>query len=298
METEHKQGSSGWHAQRVGMITSSRASAILGRSKYARPDDIMREMVRGHFNKESETLDNVAMKWGRDHERQAVYQYEEKTGNFVISTGFVKAPYLDYLGGSPDGLIDDEGIIEVKCPFYRQRIDIAKEPTYFDQVQLLLNVTQRIWCDFIVWKPSGLDVQRVDLDIKWLKTHKQAFEEFIKDYRKIIADEKLANFYTNEKWQNADGAEWNRLQEQYIDARMMSEYAETEKNLLKIQMVNKTIDENDGSNMKMSNCNLFKTNRKGSIGYKKIVSEHLPELDLENYRGNPSTNWSIRVIGE
>ena len=300
MQTEHKQGSPGWHAQRVGMITSSRASGVLGRSKYATPDDVMREMVRGYFNKESEIIDNIAMKWGRDHERQAVYEYEEKSGNFVISSGFVDSPDVDFLGGSPDGLIDDEGLIEVKCPFYRQRIDIAKEPTYFDQVQLLLNVTQRTWCDFVVWKPSGLDIQRVDLDINWLKTHKKTFEDFIEGYRRNIAITALGlcSVYINEKYKTADDAEWSRLQDQYIDARHMADYAEAERTVVKIQMVEKAIMESGGSNIKLSNCTLFKTKRKGSIGYKKIVSEHLPDIVLDKYRGKPSESWTVKVLGD
>ncbi len=298
METEHRQGSEGWHAQRVGKITSSRASAILGRSKYATPDDVMREMVRGHFKKDSEIIDNIAMKWGRDHERQAVYQYEEKSGNFVISTGFVDSPDVDFLGGSPDGLIDDDAVLEVKCPFWRHAIDITKEPTYADQVQHLLSTCARSKSDFVVWKPSGLTIQRVDLDRSWLKTSMPIFEAFIKEYRKIIADPELAKPYLAEKWQTADDAEWNRMQAEYIDARAMSMYAETEKNMIKMEMVGRAITENTGSNIKLSNCTMFKTKRKGSVSYKKIVDKHLPDLDLEEYRGKPSTSWSVRVTGE
>lgn len=55
------------------------------------------------------------MVWGKDHEAEAVEYFERQTGLICHPCGFFT--YTDHAGGSPDRLVGDDAILEVKCPF-------------------------------------------------------------------------------------------------------------------------------------------------------------------------------------
>ena len=135
MSDQLKQGSEEWFNARKGRITGSRVGAILGLSPFANRDDVMREMIREHFGYEREFKGNVATDWGSEHESTAIAQYERETGNLVISTGFFA--YEDMLGASPDGLVLDNGLVEVKCPYSKKIKPLSEQPHYIAQVQPL-----------------------------------------------------------------------------------------------------------------------------------------------------------------
>lgn len=87
-----------------------------------------------------------------------------RTGNVVNSKGFFPHPEYDWLGGSPDGLVGDEGIIEVKCPFVNKICHTKIPPIYYCQVNGLLEILNSEWCDFISWTPTEMKIYRVYRD--------------------------------------------------------------------------------------------------------------------------------------
>ena len=97
------------------------------------------------------------MDWGIEHEPNARHWYSNTFGP-VRQAGFVLPDDTDTFGGSPDGLVGDSGIIEIKCP----RSDIlimyhaegVVPACYRPQIQGLLLVTGREWCDFVAWHPE------------------------------------------------------------------------------------------------------------------------------------------------
>lgn len=95
------------------------------------------------------------MEWGVEQEPYAKLAYTAATGNEITEVGFCLPDATDDYGGSPDGLVGDEGILEVKCPapetLIRYHADGDLPAQYKPQVQGLLFITGRPWCDFYVW---------------------------------------------------------------------------------------------------------------------------------------------------
>lgn len=107
-------------------------------------------------NESPESFSNSWMERGHELEQEARDWYELETYNKVHNGGFFE--YNDWIGASPDGLIGDSGLIEIKCPKFSTMMDylIKKElpKTYYYQVHGQLLVTDREWCDFVAYHPS------------------------------------------------------------------------------------------------------------------------------------------------
>lgn len=99
-----------------------------------------------------------AIDWGNTYEPVGVQFYERLTGLSVQEAGFVPHPENNRIGGSSDGFVGEDGIIECKCP-YNSAIHLKNMLTgevpseYMDQVQGNLMTTGRQWCDFFSFDP-------------------------------------------------------------------------------------------------------------------------------------------------
>jgi len=169
-----EQGGEDWFRIRCGKITSSRISTVLasgrggGKSKTRRDymDDLCSERGTGL---PASSFTNSAMEWGTEHEDEAVGAYEREKEKEVQQCAVKRIGFVelsDWIGGSPDGLVGDDGIIEVKCPNsktqYRYSRMLLADPTWFDptykyQMQGNLWVTGRKWCDWISFDPRYKD---------------------------------------------------------------------------------------------------------------------------------------------
>jgi putative phage-type endonuclease len=177
METEIIQGSTEWFYQRLGKVTASRVADVIAKTKtgYSTSrDNYMAQLVveRLTFTK-TESYTNAAMQWGTDTEPFARAAYEATHGVMVEEVGFVRHPSIEWAGASPDGLVGDDGCIEIKCPNTLTMIETLlsqKVPgKYFTQMQFQLACTGRKWCDYVVFDPrmpakAQLFVKRVDRD--------------------------------------------------------------------------------------------------------------------------------------
>ena len=98
------------------------------------------------------------MQWGTDNEPNARYTYQEHVGVEVKEVGFCLPDDTDAYGGSPDGLVGADGILETKCLAPENVIAMhaaGKIPNqYTPQIQGLLMITDRAWCDFCVYHPQ------------------------------------------------------------------------------------------------------------------------------------------------
>jgi len=98
------------------------------------------------------------MEWGTEQEPNAKHAYTLQTGREITNVGFAFPDDTTTFGGSPDGLVDPDGIIEIKCPkaetliAYRKAGELPAK--YKPQVQGLLLITGRAWCDFFVFHPQ------------------------------------------------------------------------------------------------------------------------------------------------
>lgn len=164
-----QQGSPEWLQSRVGRITASNFGAAMGINKYLSRNGLLRQLLWGGFT------GNVATRWGQDHEDIARDEYirikAEVCGRDNVSvreTGLVINPERPWMGNSPDGIItleQEEGLLEIKCPFKQTFYSPDPVPDYYyAQIQGTMGNLGLPWCDFVVWTPNGTQVTRVEFD--------------------------------------------------------------------------------------------------------------------------------------
>lgn len=153
------QRSEDWHADRCGKITASRikdidAKPVKGKAHNALTLTILTERLTGV---QEETKTTSLMQWGIDQEPYAIAAYENETGNFVVGTGLIDHPTIKMSGASPDGLVDQDGQLEVKCPSTQTHLNTVltgEVPNeYVPQITWQLACTRRKWCDFVSYDP-------------------------------------------------------------------------------------------------------------------------------------------------
>lgn len=172
-----EQGTAEWHQERLGKATASKIADIITRTKTGygatRANYAAQLIAERLTGQPSESFTNAAMQWGTEKEPEARELYEFKTGTFVDQVGFVPHPSIDMSGASPDGLVGDEGLIEIKCPNTATHLDTLtsqKIPTKYEtQMLWQLACTGRAWCDFVSFDPRmpphlRLFVKRLERD--------------------------------------------------------------------------------------------------------------------------------------
>lgn len=190
------QGSSEWFAARLGKVTASRISDVVAKTAKgawgATRANYMGELVVERLTGErGNTFTNQAMQWGTDREPDARAAYEFRYDASVVETGFVDHPTLAMAGASPDGLVGDYGLIEIKCPFNtKAHIDtlLRQEPPseYLDQMQWQIACTDRQWVDFVSFDPRmpeemSLYVYRVQRDDQRIAELEVMVRDFLAD---------------------------------------------------------------------------------------------------------------------
>lgn len=175
--TEIIQGSPEWFAMRRGKATASRIADVVAKTKTgwgASRANYMAELIAERLTGVvAEGFTNAAMKHGTDTEPQALAAYEFLIGAEIERVAFIPHPTISMSGASPDGLVGDVGMIEVKCPNTATHLDtLLGEPIagkYITQIQWQLACTGRAWCDFASFDPRlpeemRLFVKRVPRD--------------------------------------------------------------------------------------------------------------------------------------
>lgn len=171
------QGSEAWHLMRVGKITASRINdvvAMIKTGEAATRADYRIELVCERLtNKPTEGFTNSHMERGIELEPFARSAYEIATSTFVEQVAFIDHPRLKNTGASPDGLVGNDGLIEIKCPAVKTHIKTLvdkKAPSkYMNQMQWQMACTKRLWVDFVSYCPElpenmQLFIKRVERD--------------------------------------------------------------------------------------------------------------------------------------
>jgi putative phage-type endonuclease len=141
---------------------------------------------------------STAMQWGIDKEPEARNLYFCEVGLPVVETGWVPHPDLaDYSGASPDGLVGDDGLVEIKCPNTATHIGFlrnGKIPSkYLYQMQWQMECTDRKWCDFVSYDPRmpehlSLFLKRVERDEEMIEAISEAVASFVMEVSQIILE--------------------------------------------------------------------------------------------------------------
>lgn len=185
------QGSPEWFAQRCGKVTASRIADIIARTKSgpsASRANYMAQLVAERLTGTvAESFSNAAMLWGTDMEPDARLAYEFRTDATAMQTGFVQHPTIEMAGASPDGLVGDDGLVEIKCPNTATHIETllgqAVPGKYLLQCQWQMACTGRAWVDWVSFDPRmpeemRLFVRRIERDetkIAEIATHVECF---------------------------------------------------------------------------------------------------------------------------
>lgn len=155
------QGSPEWFAVRAGKVTASRVADIVARTKTgysASRANYMAQLVAERLTgKVEEGFTSGAMQWGTDTEPEARIAYEFYCDRTVAQVGYAPHPSIADAGASPDGLVGDDGLVEIKCPNTATHIDTLLGSTvpgkYVTQMQWQMACTGRAWCDFVSFDP-------------------------------------------------------------------------------------------------------------------------------------------------
>ena len=157
MNSEVIQRSDEWFLARRGRFTASSVKNILmAPSTKGYQDEVKRVVFERITGLSPDSFESEWMTRGKEMESEAINHYQATTFNVVEPCGFFT--YEEWMGASPDGLIGEDGLIEVKCPKYSTMIDYllsGKVPKdYYAQIQMQLLCTGRKWCDFVAYHPG------------------------------------------------------------------------------------------------------------------------------------------------
>ena len=181
-----------WFEARLGKVTASRIYDVLSKTKSgysATRKNYMAQLLceRLTGNRE-EGFKTAAMQRGNDIEPKARARYMLETGELVEETGFINHPTINMSGASPDGLVGEDGLIEIKCPNTATHLEFLRtktpKPEYLLQMLWQMACTGRKWCDFVSYDdrvPEHLSFQmvRINRDDERIKEIEEEVQKFL-----------------------------------------------------------------------------------------------------------------------
>lgn len=189
-----------WFAARCGKVTASALYKVMARTKTGWGADrtnyaaqLVTERLTG---RPADSFSNAAMQWGVDTEPQARAAYAIHTDEVPVEVGFLDHPRIVWSGASPDGLVGNSGMIEIKCPNTATHIatlDGAEiDRKYLYQMQWQMACAEKDWCDFVSFDPRlppamRLHIRRVERDDELLAQLEGAVTEFLAEVADTVS---------------------------------------------------------------------------------------------------------------
>ena len=172
-----EQGTEEWRLARCCKVTASRVADIIAKTKSGYSTsraNYMAELICERLTgRPTEGFVSSAMQHGIATEPEARAAYEGAIGALALEVGFVPHNTISMAGASPDGLVGDGGLVEIKCPMTATHIDTLLSGfvpnKYINQMQWQMACTGRQWCDFVSFDPrmpEGMQIwiKRVERD--------------------------------------------------------------------------------------------------------------------------------------
>lgn len=191
-----------WYAIRKGKMTASNADTIIANGKGL--ETYIYNLMAEYYSKaEKENYINADMQRGIDLEPEARLEFEFYTGLDVQEVGFIE--YNEFIGVSPDGLIGDDGLIEIKCPndsiYFKLLLNDNIKPEYIAQMQMQMYITDRQYCYFVSYNPNfekSLYIKKINRDEEMIEKLKKGLDkgtelikEIKKNFRKVGTNGKI-----------------------------------------------------------------------------------------------------------
>ena len=184
-----------WFAARLGIATASRFAAVLAKIKTGeaaeRRNYRAQLVVERLTGKPVEMYQNAAMQHGTDQEPFARMAFAAKSNAIVEEVGFLRHADIE-AGCSPDGLVDEDGMIEIKCPFqtaiHIETLKCGMPKEHIPQVQGQMWIAGRAWVDFISFDPRLPDklqifVQRIPRDDEYIANLSKEVAAFMEEVK-------------------------------------------------------------------------------------------------------------------
>ncbi|KAI4454827.1 exonuclease phage-type/recb c-terminal domain-containing protein [Holotrichia oblita] len=199
ISTRGQHDNSYWKELRKSYLTASNFGQVIKRKADTHCHNLVKKLL--YTSKE---ILSPAILFGRTHEQVAIDKYESSTDTEVRRCGFFIDEDNPFLGASPDGLVGNNGLIEVKCLYsvnklmenhkknvcYNIRdsqIQLKRNHNYYYQIQGQLNITKKEFCDFIIFTKDDFHVERIFKDRElW---HEQMLPKLQSFYRECILPE-------------------------------------------------------------------------------------------------------------
>jgi putative phage-type endonuclease len=188
-----------WFAARLGKATASRMADIMAKTKTgygASREGYAVELALERITQmQAPFFTTTAMQWGTDKEPEARSAYEAATGVFVTEVGLVDHPSIPMAAASPDGLVGDDGLIEIKCPESKQHLrNLAQKKSdtkYLYQMMWQMACTGRKWCDFVSYDPRfphhlQLLIVRVERDDRLIAELENEVRLFLSEVDQLV----------------------------------------------------------------------------------------------------------------
>ena len=189
-----------WFAQRCGRVTASRLSDVVAKTKSgwgaSRANYAAQLIAERMTGVPTESWQNAEMKWGTEQEPLARSAYAFHVDAEVAECGFIVHPKIEMSGASPDGLVGDTGLVELKCPNTATHIDtLLGEPIankYVLQMQWQMACTGRAFCDFVSFDPRlpedlRIFVKRIHRDEQLIGTLERDVVLFLQEIETKVA---------------------------------------------------------------------------------------------------------------
>lgn len=222
-----EQRSDEWLQHRHNRITASKVKAVMSATSNAARARLVNEIVWGVPLRQT-----TAMRYGCDNEAKARHEYLRVkaacvAGYSVEETGLWVNRKWPVFGCSPDGIVFDpsstpsNGLLEIKCPYVLRdnlptdlcklsntqclsfcckldngALKVKKLHTYYAQMQFAMAVMEMTWCDFVIWTPHGISIERVPFDADWPQMSSQLLQCYkswiLPDYFEMKVPRKLS----------------------------------------------------------------------------------------------------------
>ena len=199
---EVEQRSDEWFQAKKGKMSASNADIILANGKGL--ETYIYSLMAEYFsNAEKEHYTNADIERGILLEPEAKIEFQFYTGLDIKEVGYVE--FNEYILVSPDGLIGDDGLIEIKCPndsiYFKLLLSNNIKPEYIAQMQMQMYVTDRQYCYFVSYNPNfekSLYIKKINRDEEMIEKLKKGLErgtELIKEikenFRKVGTNGKI-----------------------------------------------------------------------------------------------------------
>ncbi len=197
---EAEQRSPEWFKARLGVPTASDFDKVMAANETATYRNYVAEKAaerladKPYSELAGRNFTTWEMQWGTDNEPVARLQYMLASGNEVVETGLWLHDELA-AGASPDGFVNNDGTLEIKCPNTATHIETMRKGEvpyqYKWQVQGQLWITGRKWCDFVSFDPrlpenAQMIVITVDRDDAMIVRLENGVRDFLKDVESTV----------------------------------------------------------------------------------------------------------------